>query len=320
MRTQYSIAPLAVVASLVGACGDRSALHEGPYQSQLVAGPGISPFTVPNTVALNPDTAIAVGPQDIVQMTNSAIQVFDRNLAIVDGGQGSSMDLATFIRSSDTNIPTDPRIVYFYAPDLLDGGTPPPGFDGFFYPWFLPNGDARKVFAPQPAHNIAPVVSDSASPTYILMIPQGDEKSQYGANHIFVVRGIVSASNGGIAPSEDWADLTTPFPYFQSANYLTPDGGLGLGISGARLTNAVAALDPSVGPSVVGVWTQHTVAETFGGRAEVRWYEITIDYQNGGVTDAGIYQSGTVASADGGEDYYGGSLSPSISGSDAIMT
>ena len=112
MRTQYSIAPLAVVASLVGACGDRSALHEGPYQSQLVAGPGISPFTVPNTVALNPDTAIAVGPQDIVQMTNSAIQVFDRNLAIVDGGQGSSMDLATFIRSSDTNIPTDPRIVY----------------------------------------------------------------------------------------------------------------------------------------------------------------------------------------------------------------
>jgi len=53
----------------------------------------------------------------------------------------------------------------------------------------------------------------------------------------------------------------------------------------ARLTHAVAAIDPSRGPGAVAVWTAHAV---YGGAgAEERWYEID-------PVGAALYQSGKV--------------------------
>jgi fibronectin type 3 domain-containing protein len=75
----------------------------------------------------------------------------------------------------------------------------------------------------------------------------------------------------------------------------------------ARLTQAVAAYDPSAG--VVGLWTQHTVAGP-GGRSVVRWYELL----PGSVT---LRQHGQVESPS--DFVFNGAVSPTAGGDAAVV-
>jgi fibronectin type 3 domain-containing protein len=75
----------------------------------------------------------------------------------------------------------------------------------------------------------------------------------------------------------------------------------------ARLTQAVAAFDPSAG--AVGLWTQHTVAGP-GGRSVVRWYELL-------PATLGVRQQGQVDSAT--DFVFNGAISPTAGGSAAAV-
>jgi fibronectin type 3 domain-containing protein len=75
----------------------------------------------------------------------------------------------------------------------------------------------------------------------------------------------------------------------------------------ARLTQAVAAYDPSVG--AIGLWTQHTVAGP-GGRSVVRWYELL-------PSALAVRQQGQVESAT--DFVFNGAISPTSAGSAAAV-
>jgi fibronectin type 3 domain-containing protein len=75
----------------------------------------------------------------------------------------------------------------------------------------------------------------------------------------------------------------------------------------ARLTQAVAAVDPSAG--AVGLWTQHTVAGP-GGRSVVRWYELL-------PATLAVRQQGEVASAS--DFVFNGAISPTAGGDAAAV-
>jgi fibronectin type 3 domain-containing protein len=75
----------------------------------------------------------------------------------------------------------------------------------------------------------------------------------------------------------------------------------------ARLTQAVAAYDPSAG--AIGLWTQHTVAGP-GGRSVVRWYELL-------PATLAVRQQGQVESAS--DFVFNGAISPTSGGSAAAV-
>jgi hypothetical protein len=76
----------------------------------------------------------------------------------------------------------------------------------------------------------------------------------------------------------------------------------------ARLTQAVAHVDPAVG--VEAVWTQHTVNGP-GGRSVVRWYELI-------PSQLSARQTGTVAES--GQDFaFNGAISPTSEGTSAVI-
>lgn len=75
----------------------------------------------------------------------------------------------------------------------------------------------------------------------------------------------------------------------------------------ARLTQAVAAYDPSAG--AVGLWTQHTIAGP-GGRSVVRWYELL-------PATATLRQQGQVESAS--DFVFNGAISPTAAGDGAAV-
>ena len=75
----------------------------------------------------------------------------------------------------------------------------------------------------------------------------------------------------------------------------------------ARLTQAVAAYDPSAG--AVGLWTQHTIAGP-GGRSVVHWYEVL-------PATLAVRQQGDVASAT--DFVFNGAISPTAGGDAAAV-
>jgi hypothetical protein len=94
-------------------------------------------------------------------------------------------------------------------------------------------------------------------------------------------------------------DIPAPAP--QAGTTLTLD------TLDARLTQAVAAYDPSAG--AVGLWTQHTIAGP-GGRSVVRWYELL-------PATLAVRQQGQVESAT--DFVFNGAISPTAGGDAAAV-
>jgi PKD repeat protein len=76
-----------------------------------------------------------------------------------------------------------------------------------------------------------------------------------------------------------------------------------------RLTQAVAAVDPSLG-NAEAVWTQHTVSDG-AGRSVVRWYELVPTHPN-----APVRQSGTISDSAGFA--FNGAIAPTRNGGAVI--
>jgi hypothetical protein len=153
---------------------------------------------------------------------------------------------------------------------------------------FLGPRDALGSLAstPVPANG----VERGASEGYVVADP--DASSQPGGNASYLSLFRVSSDASGNAVLS--APTTVPIAsYSVPANAPQPKTRKLLDTMDGRLTQAVAAVDPSEG--TVGVWTQHTV---FGGAgAEVRWYEI--DGASGALLDFGKASSSSLYTFNG---------------------
>lgn len=96
--------------------------------------------------------------------------------------------------------------------------------------------------------------------------------------------------------------------YFFPPNVPQPGTADELDSSDTRLTQAVAAIDPSL--SAMAVWTQHTVAAAGGGPAIVRWYELN-------TVASSLAQEGSVE-ASAGNFAFNGAISPTTEGGAVI--
>ena len=110
---------IASAFALAFGCSRGPGLSLHSEDTSLTSSQGTSPRDPDAGCNIEPaDPAIAVGPNEIVQMTNCSIQVFDSNLAPVTSSDGgiAIADLSTFIdlnmRTSVNNYATDPRIIY----------------------------------------------------------------------------------------------------------------------------------------------------------------------------------------------------------------
>jgi fibronectin type 3 domain-containing protein len=162
----------------------------------------------------------------------------------------------------------------------------------------LLNADGSPASTPVPANNAGPAsvgyVVAGHSPLDAPVGPRADLMVW----HILPNGGAPNlVADGDLAV--DSFDIPAPAPQ--------PGTTLKLDTLDARLTQAVAAYDPSAG--AVGLWTQHTIAGP-GGRSVVRWYELLPATQV-------VRQHGEVVSP---TDYvFNGAISPTSGGNAAAI-
>ena len=173
---------------------------------------------------------------------------------------------------------------------------PPDGDTSCAAPAFTPfdestNPELGQTFTPVPVN-----IADSSSSGYVV--------SADGGSHIDVWH--VAGPAGAPTLTHDGAVPVTAFTVPANA----PQAGSTnvLDTSDARLTQAVAHMDPAAGAEAI--WTQHTVAGPLG-RATVRWYEILA------APTPSLRQGGVVAEP--GDFAFNAAISPTIDGSSAVL-
>jgi hypothetical protein len=164
----------------------------------------------------------------------------------------------------------------------------------------LLNADGSPASTPVPANN-----AGSAAVGYVVaghspLAPPAGARADLMVWHVMPAGGGPApalVADGDVAVGS--FDIPAPAP--QAGTTLTLD------TLDARLTQAVAAYDPSAG--AVGLWTQHTIAGP-GGRSVVRWYELL-------PAALGVRQQGQVESAS--DFVFNGAISPTAGGNAAAV-
>jgi hypothetical protein len=164
----------------------------------------------------------------------------------------------------------------------------------------LKNTDGTRAFTPIPANTVdasqGGFVVAAHSPTLAPLGPQTKIMSWH-----------LSRQGSGAPALNADGDMTVN-SFDVPGGVPQPGGGPLIDSLDARLTQAVAHADPNAG-GAEAVWTQHAINGP-GGRSVVRWYELLPATQT-------VRQQGQVASA---TDYvFNGAISPSITGSDAVV-
>lgn len=135
---------------------------------------------------------------------------------------------------------------------------------------------------------------DSSTTGYVVT---STDVSEFGASTVFQLW-TATESGGGVTLSATPADVSVA-SYDLPAPAQQPGTSRTLDTLDSRFTNAVQAVDPRVGKTVV--WTQHT---TDGGAgARVRWYELDTTspgtlVQQGTIQSAGLYVFNAAISPD----------------------
>ena len=120
---------------------------------------------------------------------------------------------------------------------------------------------------------------------YVVADPDASSQPNGVATHLTVFT--IGNDGTGHAVLSSTENVPLAASYSVPANARQPSTKKRIDTSDGRLTQAVAAFDPSRGE--LAVWTQHTV---FGGAgAEVRWYEISP--ATGGVLSSGTVSNGS---------------------------
>jgi hypothetical protein len=174
-------------------------------------------------------------------------------------------------------------IAWINKSDLYVDGAGNCNYSGIRAGVFVGVRDASGALAstPVPANGV-----EYQDPTgYVVADPDASSQPNGVADHLSVFRVTADGSgNAVLAPA-----INVPVAgYSVPAAAKQPKTRKAIDTSDGRLTQAVAAYDPSEG--TVAVWTQHTV---FGGvGAQVRWYEIS--GTNGAMLDHGIASSSSL--------------------------
>lgn len=103
--------------------------------------------------------------------------------------------------------------------------------------------------------------------------------------------------------------------YSLPANVPQPGSPFALDTGDARLTQAVAHVDPTHGEAV---WTQHTIAGPGGYYSAVRWYELLPGNCSGGTCGSTtVRQQGNITVSS--QFVFNGAISPDLNGNDAVI-
>lgn len=245
-----------------------------------------------------------------------------------------------FVTAALLAIPRPPPgpcpLTYWPDPELTFGPDLSETANWKVAPWKTPAN--KLVFAPQVANSIndpnvvgSPTSSDGV-PSYKSNEPRlyiaalELEEAMMGGNAIqFVMVDLWGRGFPWISlPMFSYrrADVPAYTPAYLPV--LEPDGGE-LQPYNLRLTNAVAALDPTATPRgyVMGVWIQHTVGGV-NRRPAVRWYELGFDetpvvWWN--VTSTPVLQWGEISSTSTSDDtsYFNGAISPALDGTNVLL-
>ena len=175
------------------------------------------------------------------------------------------------------------------AVDKPASGTTCPGA-GPSFQRFTPTTSGAPAFTPVPANT-----TDAPSSGYVVAA----EQSGSGGSHLEVwhLSGSSLVRDGTIAVT----------PYAVPANAPQASSPNLLDTSDARLTQAIARVDPATGSRAV--WTQHTV-DGPAGRSVVRWYELLPG-------QLVARQTGTVG--EGADFAFNGAISPASDGASAMI-
>jgi hypothetical protein len=179
-----------------------------------------------------------------------------------------------------------------------------PGFTAFADPTHpLLNTDGTSAFTPVPVN-----LSDASSLGYIVAghSPLAPKPSDPNGPQTKVMLWH-TALQGGTPHLFADGDLTVG-SFNVPASVPQPGGAPTIDSLDARLTQAVAHVDPDAGGSEA-IWTQHTI-DGPGGRSVLRWYEIIPSSRT-------VRQQGSLQSAT--DFIWNGSISPSIAGNDAAI-
>ena len=160
----------------------------------------------------------------------------------------------------------------------------------------LTTSDGDIVLTPVPANT-----SDSAAAGHVVAA----DSPFFVANPSQVMTWHVGGSAGSPALIPDGNLSVAPFAF--PANVPQPGSSNVIDSQDARLTQAVAHVDPMAGAEAV--WTQHTVAGG-GGRSVVRWYELL-------PASHVVRQQGTISSAT--QFVFNGAISPATNGTTAAV-